>query len=567
MLRFGLAFLAALLVSSPAFAQAGRVLMAVGDVVAVRGAQELRLGVGAAVESGDTVRLGPDSNAQIRMSDESIISLRERTVFRIDEYVYSGKVDGSEKSLFSLLAGGMRTVTGIIGNLRSTEKYAVRTATSTIGIRGTHYTLRECQNDCFEPRGAGGTAGAPIQLASAARNDAGPLAQAPAPVGKPVPDGTYGGVTDGRIGVVNNVADQEFGAKQYFYVANRDTSPQGLLVPPGFLFDRLDGQKRSSGQKGRETGETLAEGGINAESRPSDVPAGPKPSDFIVTEQRTSTGALTVVGAMLDTGALAGWITPGSFHDLVAGGALIPQSALTIGPGGVLQAFTVPVNCIGPNADCASPPSATLGAPAESGNATFPNSTQKVFWGRWASGTIVDSGQTITLNSATQGHFMYGPLTPSDVIVGKSGTIALQSSFPGGLGTSPSNNFGALASATTVLPTITVDFTTRIASLSAWNVAFPNVGTGTQNWTFAGGATGSIVVAPGAGAHFLVDNIAGSCNSGGPAMACNGTSFFAAKGRAAGIFIGPAGDHAGVALGGAAGTSQFNTVRVYCPTC
>ncbi|MDH4192209.1 MAG: FecR family protein, partial [Betaproteobacteria bacterium] len=121
--------------------QAGRVLVSIGDVVAQRGGQAVPLAAGSAVASGDTIRLGPASNAQVLMSDESIISLRERTVFRLDNYVYSGKIDGSEKSIFSLLAGGMRTVTGLIGRLHSRDKYELRTPTATIGIRGTHYTL------------------------------------------------------------------------------------------------------------------------------------------------------------------------------------------------------------------------------------------------------------------------------------------------------------------------------------------------------------------------------------------------------------------------------------------
>lgn len=253
--------LVVILIPGLAMAQAGRFLLAVGDVVVVRGASEMRAEIGSEVRSGDTVRVGATSNAQIRMSDESIVGLRSGSVFRIDEYSFSGKADGSEKSIFSLLKGGMRTITGLIGRVQSRERYAVRTQTATIGIRGTHYTLVECANDC-----------------------------APG-----VQNGTYGGVTDGRIGVENKTGERQFGANEYFHVADANAVPQSLIAPPSFLFDRLEGQQRSSGQKGNETSEAMAQSGLNAESRPSEVPAAPAPEPFVVSEKRNEEGDPVIV--------------------------------------------------------------------------------------------------------------------------------------------------------------------------------------------------------------------------------------------------------------------------------
>jgi hypothetical protein len=257
-----------------------------------------------------------------------------------------------------------------------------------------------------------------------------------------------------------------------------------------------------------------------------------------------------VVGANLDTGALGYWITPGSTGS-EGGGALIPQSALTIGPGGLVTAFRIPENCIGPNDDCTGAPSGTLGSPVEAGSATFPGSTQMVFWGRWDSGTIIDSGQTFSLSSTNQGHFMYGPLTPGDVIAAKTGTLMLQSTFPGGFGTTPTNNFGATPSSV-VFPTIMVNFTARTATFSSSDIFFPS-----QNWFFSGGVAPITVLSQGA---FFHGQTSGSCSG----TNCNSSI---ATGQAAGIFLGPNGDHAGVVLSGNAGTSNFGTVRVYCPTC
>src|SRR5216684_8410425 len=234
------------LLSAPglALAQAGRFLLAVGDVVVARGQAEIRAATGTLVQSGDTIRVGPASNAQIRLADESIVGLRPGTIFRLDEFAYSGQGDGNERSLFTLLKGGFRTVTGAIGRLHSRERYAVRTPTATIGIRGTHYTVVHCDNDC-------GTANR-VSLAaldSIAQSDVAPG------VGQSIPNGTYGGVTDGRIEVVNQTGEHEFAANTFFYVADANTAPQNLIAPPNFLYDRLEGQSRSRGNQGNESSE------------------------------------------------------------------------------------------------------------------------------------------------------------------------------------------------------------------------------------------------------------------------------------------------------------------------
>ncbi|MDH4189316.1 MAG: FecR family protein [Betaproteobacteria bacterium] len=273
--------------------QAGRVLVSIGDVVAQRGGQAVPLAAGSAVASGDTIRLGPASNAQVLMTDESIISLRERTVFRLDDYVYSGKIDGSEKSIFSLLAGGMRTVTGLIGRLHSRDKYELRTPTATIGIRGTHYTLLVCNNDCGQTA-LGARDGVVLAEAGGVVSDAGPLAQISAPGGGSIPNGTYGGVTDGRIGVLNNTGEHEFGAQEFFHVASLMSAPERLLAPPSFLYDRLSGRSRSK-ERGKERGETLAQGGINADSRSGNLPPPALPSSFLVTEKRDANGATSLL--------------------------------------------------------------------------------------------------------------------------------------------------------------------------------------------------------------------------------------------------------------------------------
>ena len=121
-------------------ASAANVDFAVGNVTAVNvvGVQRL-LTKGAEISNGDTIRTGDGGRAQVRFSDGGMISLQPETEFRIDNYQYSGKADGEEKGFFSLLKGGLRTITGYVGRVNRSN-YKVTTAVATIGIRGTEYT-------------------------------------------------------------------------------------------------------------------------------------------------------------------------------------------------------------------------------------------------------------------------------------------------------------------------------------------------------------------------------------------------------------------------------------------
>lgn len=96
------------------------------------------LAKGNEVTSGDTVMTG-DGRAQLVFSDGALVSLQPKTEFKIDEYRFNGRSDGEEKGFFSLIRGGLRTISGLIGK-KNRGAYALRTEVATIGIRGTEYT-------------------------------------------------------------------------------------------------------------------------------------------------------------------------------------------------------------------------------------------------------------------------------------------------------------------------------------------------------------------------------------------------------------------------------------------
>ncbi|MRR49456.1 MAG: hypothetical protein EG825_00850 [Rhodocyclaceae bacterium] len=125
--------------SAQSAANAARVDFVTGPVVARAASGVSRpLVKGNEITSGETVVTG-DGRAQLLFSDQSVVSLQPKTEFKIDEYRFSGRPDGEEKGFFSLIKGGLRTISGLIGK-RNRGAYAMRTEVATIGIRGTEYS-------------------------------------------------------------------------------------------------------------------------------------------------------------------------------------------------------------------------------------------------------------------------------------------------------------------------------------------------------------------------------------------------------------------------------------------
>lgn len=122
-------------------AGAAKVDFAVGtvNVVAASGAQRPAT-KGTELESGDTLVTGNGGRAQLRFSDGGMVSLQPGSEYRIDDYRFSGSQDGSEKGIFSLVKGGLRTITGQVGR-NNKAAYRVNTSVATIGIRGTEFTI------------------------------------------------------------------------------------------------------------------------------------------------------------------------------------------------------------------------------------------------------------------------------------------------------------------------------------------------------------------------------------------------------------------------------------------
>ncbi|MES9962239.1 MAG: FecR family protein [Candidatus Sedimenticola sp. 20ELBAFRAG] len=221
----GLFALAIMMLSSTAWSaneNIGRVLASVGDFQAIQADNSTRqLKRRSPVHEQETLTTGAEAYGQVRFSDGSLLEIKANSRFRIEEYSYDEKKSGGESATFNLIKGAMRTVTGAIGK-QNREQYKVKTAIATIGLRGTHWGLRLCENgECRDSNG------------------------------NPLPDGLYGGVINGAVIVKTNAGEEVYRAGMFFHVSGPDALPVLLPEPPGIVFS---GKRSDNGSGGSEFG-------------------------------------------------------------------------------------------------------------------------------------------------------------------------------------------------------------------------------------------------------------------------------------------------------------------------
>lgn len=95
---------------------------------------------GDAVEAGQTLTLGDGARAVIRFQDGQVIALQSKSIFKVNSYRYEQATPEKGESFFSLLQGGLRAITGLIGS-NNREGWKLATPTATIGIRGTDFMV------------------------------------------------------------------------------------------------------------------------------------------------------------------------------------------------------------------------------------------------------------------------------------------------------------------------------------------------------------------------------------------------------------------------------------------
>ncbi len=144
---------------TPAFAQGSAATPApvsgtAGQVEATRGATTIQsvrggtqiAGKGSPLAEGDRISTGENGIALIRLLDGTRMTIRPNSQLVLDTVKYSApRNEGS--LVLSLLRGGLRAVTGAISKT-APNVAQIRTTTATIGIRGTEFDARICEEDC-----------------------------------------------------------------------------------------------------------------------------------------------------------------------------------------------------------------------------------------------------------------------------------------------------------------------------------------------------------------------------------------------------------------------------------
>lgn len=152
------------------------------------------------VEQGDTLTTEKGAYARLKFTDGGEVTLRPGTRLKIDSYAYDETAPAGDSFVFSLLKGGLRTVTGLVGKRGNQNAYRLNTATATIGIRGTRYGALSCNGDC-----AG------------------------------LANGLYLDVVEGIINAGNSAGSLDVSASQFGYVESFNKVPILLPGDPGNL--------------------------------------------------------------------------------------------------------------------------------------------------------------------------------------------------------------------------------------------------------------------------------------------------------------------------------------------
>ena len=106
------------------------------------------LQVNAQVFEGDRLETGLGSSLHVMMDDAAEVYLREDSVLIVSEYVITSGYDKKSSSVFDLLRGGLRKITGAIG-ANPAANYQLHTGVANFGIRGTEYVIKLCKlDDC-----------------------------------------------------------------------------------------------------------------------------------------------------------------------------------------------------------------------------------------------------------------------------------------------------------------------------------------------------------------------------------------------------------------------------------
>lgn len=159
------------------------------------------LGINSIVEVGDVLITEKKTYARIKFPDNSEVTLRPQSQFKIDQFFFDQAKPQEDKAVFSAIKGGLRAVTGQIGKRVHGDSYRMNTPVAVCGIRGTIFEVRISEGDI------GGLS-----------------------------KGLYVFVPEGTIILTNSGGTQSVSAGQFAHVRDLQSKPIILPSNPGISF-------------------------------------------------------------------------------------------------------------------------------------------------------------------------------------------------------------------------------------------------------------------------------------------------------------------------------------------
>ncbi|HEY0846900.1 MAG TPA: FecR family protein [Noviherbaspirillum sp.] len=277
-------FVVALFATASAYAAqiAGTVTHLSGPLLAKKADGTVKvLSTKSNVEQGDTLVTEKETYARIKFTDNSEITLRPNSQFKIEDFSFEEDEPEKDKASFNLVKGGLRAVTGVLGK-RNKEKFGVNTPTATIGIRGTIFIAEYIppeQNPVamygFASVAAMSPLAGPDSIAGVRTDapiDAAPLEILPLRLAQGLPGGMsrapglYVQVLDGMISLSNGGGSLNFAAGQFGYTPSFTAPPVVLPSNPGMQFAPPPAFSSTTGPQGGAGG-SGASGAVDCEVR------------------------------------------------------------------------------------------------------------------------------------------------------------------------------------------------------------------------------------------------------------------------------------------------------------
>lgn len=120
--------------STSIFAQIGQVVALKGEVNIERESKIQELLLKDEIFKNDQITTLKDSRTQLLLNDETVITIGENSIFKVDEYLFNEEKESNLKMNF--FNGTFKVISGKIGKLNP-DSFKLQTKTASIGIRGT----------------------------------------------------------------------------------------------------------------------------------------------------------------------------------------------------------------------------------------------------------------------------------------------------------------------------------------------------------------------------------------------------------------------------------------------